>query len=465
MSGSAAPDALVRDLRRAVGDDHVLVDPALTGSYRTDWTGRYRADTAVVVRPADTGEVVAAVDVCVEHGAAICPQGGNTGLVGASVPVGGGVVVSTRRLARLEPVDARAGTVVAGAGVTIGDVHRHAAASGLGYGIDLGSRDSATVGGTIATNAGGIHVIRRGMTRDNVTGIEAVLADGSVVGNLAGLPKDNTGYHLPGLFCGSEGTLGIVTAATLALHHLLPERVTALIGFATPAAAVAAVDDLCAAHLPLDAVEFMVDAGIELVRSTFGLPAPIATRSAAYLLVECSDVDPVDARLAATIAAIAGVTDAAVAVGTAPRDALWRYRDLHTESIGAASVALGGPPVKLDVTVPLARLAAFVDEVAALVAAEVPAATVWLFGHAGDGNLHVNLSGVAEPDEAHAVDTVLAYVTGLGGSISAEHGVGRLKRPWIERQRGSADIAAFRAIKSALDPGGLFQPGVLLPGR
>ncbi|MEM1333621.1 MAG: FAD-binding oxidoreductase [Actinomycetota bacterium] len=449
---------LVDELRRVVGTEHVLVDAELTERYRIDWTGRYRADSAVVVRPADVDEVAAVVRCCAAQGAAICPQGGNTGLVGGSVPLGGEVVVSTSRLGRLDRVDTLAATVVAGAGVTLGELQQHVGAAGFEYGVDLGARDSATVGGTIATNAGGTHVIRWGTTRANVVGIRAVLADGSVVGDLTGLVKDNTGYHLPGLLCGSEGTLGIITDATLSLHRRAAHTVTALIGFESIHAATAAVAPLVAAPSPIDAIEFMLGDGLRLVRDTFDLQAPLAVECPAVLLVEASSEDPMDDRLGSTISSIPGVVDAAVASSEARRASLWRHRELHTEAIAGL-----GPPVKLDVTVPLRSLSEFVASIGRVVSVPLPEATVWLFGHAGDGNVHVNVSGVAPADEERCADVVLAHVLASGGSVSAEHGIGRMKRPWLERQRGAHDVAAFRRIKQALDPTGVFQPDVLLP--
>jgi len=449
---------LLDELRAVVGDQHVLTTDDVTEAYRVDWMGRYRAESAVVVRPADTAEVVAVVHVCARHGAPICPQGGNTGMVGASVPLGGEVVVSTKRLQRLDPVDERAGTVVVGAGVTLGDLQRHAETAGFEYAVDLGARDTATVGGTVATNAGGTHVIRRGTTRANCVGVEAVLADSSIVGDLAGLVKDNTGYHLPSLFCGSEGTLGIITAATMKLHRPLAERVTALVAFSDVDSATAAVGELARHHLPVDAVEFMLGGGVELVRSTFDLPAPFEAVHPGYLLVECSDDEPLDDRVGDVLSQVPGVVDAAVASSRAQREALWKYRELHTESINMV-----GPPVKLDVTVPLGRLSEFIADIGGRVRASFPVAEVWLFGHAGDGNIHVNVTGVDTAHMGRCTDLVLDRVVSMGGSVSAEHGIGRMKKDWLERQRGSADVAAFRAIKRSLDPDGLFQPDVLLP--
>lgn len=441
-----------------VGADHVLVSTDVTAGYLTDWTGRFRADPTIVVRPATTAEAAAAVRICAGHGVKVCPQGGNTGLVGGSVPLEGGIVISTRRLQRLEHIDVEAGRVTAGAGVTLGDLQRHARAAGMAYGVDIGARDSATIGGTVATNAGGTNVIRHGMTRDNLLGVEVVLADGSVLDDLGGLPKDNTGYDLPGLFCGSEGTLGLITAVTVRLHEPQPEWVTGLLAFDSVAHATAAVRSLSGAHLPLEAVELMLGSGFELVRSTFGLPAIFDRSHPAYLLVECADGSPVTERLASVAAGLSGLSDVAVADDPPRRASLWRYRELHTEAVAGI-----GPPVKLDVSVPVGSVGRFVEETIEEVESTFPHAGVWIWGHAGDGNVHVNVTGLDEAAEGLCAAGVLDRVITFGGSVSAEHGIGRLKKGWLLRQRGPLDVRVFRAIKTALDPEGLFQPGVLLP--
>lgn len=458
QSPGPPPPRVVAELIEAVGINHVLTEPDLAESYLIDWTGRFRAQPTVVVRPGSTDEAAAVVAICSAHGVTVCPQGGNTGLVGASVPLDGGVVVSTRRLLRLDPVDVEAGRVTVGAGVTLGDLHRHARAAGVAYGVDLGARDSATVGGTVATNAGGNNVIRHGMTRDNLVGVEAVLADGSVLVDLAGLAKDNTGYDLPGLFCGSEGTLGLITAVTVRLHRPFPERVTGLLAFDSIGAATAAVRSLSAAHLPLDAVELMLGSGFELVRNTFELPAIFGRLHRAYLLVDCADAVPVTERFASSASGVGGLVDVAVADDPMRQAALWRYRELHTEAVAGI-----GPPLKLDVSVPVGDIGRFVDDVIDTVGPAYPGARVWIWGHAGDGNIHVNVTGLDAAAEEPCADRILDMVISVGGSVSAEHGIGRLKREWLVRQRGPVDIRVFRAIKAALDPEGMFQPGVLLP--
>jgi FAD/FMN-containing dehydrogenase len=393
---------------------------------------------------------------CAANAVAVVPQGGNTGLVGGSVPLAGEIVLSLRRLDSVSSVDVVAGQLTAGAGVTIASVQRAARAVDWDYGVDWGARDTATVGGSIATNAGGSKVARYGDTRAQVLGVEAVLGDGSVVSHLDGLVKDNTGYHLPSLLCGSEGTLGIVTAARLRLGPRYDERVVALLGFMRLDDALAACGTLRRTLPSLEAAELFFDDGLTLVRSTFGLPMPLSSPAPAYLLVECADrVDP-SAALSSAVDGL-GASGAAVATDPGRRAELWRYREAHTEAIN-----LLGLPHKLDVTLPASALAAFVDAVRARVLAVQPSAQVWLFGHAADGNLHVNVTGVDRADER--IDAaVLGLVAEQGGSISAEHGIGTAKKRWLHLNRSAAEIAAMRAIKQALDPAGILNPNVLLP--
>ncbi len=443
-------------LREVVGD-RVVTDPEVVASYTTDWSGRFVGATDAVVRPATTAEVAGVVAVCRQEGVALVPQGGNTGLVGGSVPLSGEVVLSLSHLDDLGPVDNLAGQVTAGAGVRVADLHRHVDAAGWNYGVDLASRGSATVGGTVATNAGGIHLVRHGDTRAQVVGVEAVLGTGAVVSHLGGLIKDNTGYHLPGLLCGSEGTLAVVTAARLRLVPPAPERTVALLAFATVADALAAAVLVRRSLRTLESCELFVAAGMDLVCEVTGLRPPFADPVPVYLLVEAADrTDPTD-ELAAVTGSVAHLLDAVVATEPTRRAALWRYREGHTEAVNTL-----GPPHKLDVTLPLAALAEFMDAVPGVVAATEPSARTWLFGHAGDGNIHVNVTGLA-PDDERVDDAVFNLVAGLGGSISAEHGIGTAKTRWLHLVRSSAELDAFASIKRALDPDGILNPHVLVP--
>jgi len=415
-----------------------------------DYTGRWRGEASRVVRPGTTDDVAAAIAGCTADGVAVVPQGGNTGLVGGSVPRGGAALLSLLGLDAIVDVDPDAGQLTAGAGATIADVQAAARAAGWEYGVDWGARDSATVGGSIATNAGGNRVFRHGDTRAQLLGVEAVLADGSVVSHLGGLLKDNTGYHLPGLLCGSEGTLGVVTAARLRLVPRYEQRVATIVGVSSVADAVAFAGHARRTIADVDAIELLTDACRELL----GLPPPVPGAHAVWVLVECAGHDDPTTALATAV----GDLPAAVAGPNEParRRELWRYREAITDALNRI-----GPPVKLDVTLPGPRLAAFCDELPAVLP---PAARLWLFGHVADGNLHVNVTGVDPADEA-VDDAVLRLVASHGGSISAEHGIGRAKRPWLHLVRSAAELAAMRRIKDALDPSGLLNPGVLLPDQ
>jgi FAD/FMN-containing dehydrogenase len=448
----------VASFTEVVGREHVLTDADVVASYVVDWTGRFRGRTEAVVRPGSVAEVAGVVAVCRDAGIALTLQGGNTGLVGGSVPLSGEIVLSLTRLKSLGDVDVVSGQVTAGCGVTIGGLQRAAAVAGWSYGVDLASRDSASVGGTIATNAGGLRVLRYGDTRAQLLGVEAVLGDGSVISHLDGLWKDNTGYDFGGLLCGSEGTLGVVTAARLRLVSPAPARAVALLAFDDVGAAVVAAAGLRRWVALLEAVELFLGAGMSLVCSQFGLesPFPAAEPYAAYVLVEAAgDADPTDA-LASAVDSLAGVCDVALGSSGARRAMLWRYREAHTEAIARIGIAH-----KLDVAVPLGLLRELVSRVPGVVESVAPGAVTWLFGHAADGNLHVNITGADPADDA--VDgAVLELVSSLGGSISAEHGIGVAKRQWLALNRSAAELAAMRAVKRALDPAGILSPNVLV---
>jgi FAD/FMN-containing dehydrogenase len=388
---------------------------------------------------------------------ALCIQGGNTGLVGGAVPADGTVLLSLTRLTAVDPVDVVAGQVTVGAGCTLATLQQVARAEGFDVGVDLAARDSCTVGGMVATNAGGERVLRWGTMRAQVAGIEAVLADGSVVSRLNGLPKDNTGYDVGSLLAGSEGTLAVITRLRLRLVPLLAGRAVAVCGVAGTAEAVDLVRAL-RSLASLEAAELFYANGLALVREQSGLPAPLAEEHPAYLLVECAQqTDPTDDLLAALEAAGDLVLDATVASDARGRAALWAYRESHTESISAAGV-----PVKLDIAVPLSQLADFVARLPAVVTDAVPGAWTILFGHVNEGNLHVNILGALDSDE-QVSEAVLRLVASYGGSISAEHGVGRAKAGWLELSRSASEIALMRTIKQAVDPTGLLNPGVLFP--
>ena len=448
---------LLDELGSAVGPAHVAVEPDVTASYGIDWTGRFRGQPSAVVRPGDVAEVGAVVAVCKEAGVALVPQGGNTGLVGGGVPLAGEVVLSLRRMARVTDVDPLGGQLSVGAGTTIADVQAAAASAGWAYGVDLASRDSATIGGTIATNAGGLQVLRHGSTRAQLVGFEAVLGTGETVAHMGGLIKDNTGYDLGGLLCGSEGTLGVVTAARVRLVPQSPECVTTIVAFSSTADAVGAASLLRRSLPELQSLEFFLQPGLDLVCRTSGIAAPFPVEHRVYLLAEAAAQHDPMPNMAAVLDSVAAVEDVAVATDPARRAHLWRYREGHTEAINTL-----GAPHKLDVTLPAPMLADFIDQVPDVVRAADPRAATWLFGHVGDGNVHVNVTGL-EPDDSAVDDCVMHYVAERGGSISSEHGIGTAKRAWLHLNRSGAELSIFRRVKTALDPAGILNPNVLLP--
>ena len=465
--GAPLLDQTLNALRGGVGPVHVLTDADLRATYETDWTRRFHGEAAAVVRPSTVDEVAAVLRACGEVGAAVVPQGGNTGLVGGGVPRAAAprdergsprsqVILSTLRLRDLEAVDEVAGEVTVGAGVTLAALQEHVRRAGWDVGVDMGSRDSATVGGMVATNAGGVNVLRYGVMRQQVVGIEAVLADGSIIRRLPGLVKDNTGYALPSLLAGSEGTLAVITRVRLRLVPQLPRRTVALLAVddATQAAAFAA--QLRRSLATLTAAELFDDDGMRLVLRHTGGEPPFREAHPRYLLVECGAAsDPTD-ELVNAIAELPS-RDAVAASDEGARHRLWKLREGHTEAVNAAGV-----PHKLDVAVPIGRIGEFDVIVREAIRRADPGARVFVYGHVGDGNLHVNVLGPDPEDEA-VDDAVLELTIQMGGAVSAEHGIGVAKVRWLIADRGEPDVAAMRGIKRALDPAGGLNPGVLFP--
>jgi FAD/FMN-containing dehydrogenase len=452
-----SPDALPGALRAIVGERHCLIDPALRASYETDWTRRWTGSALAVVRPGSTDEVAAVLRACADAGVGVVPQGGNTGLVGGSVPRNREVVLSTVRLSRIEEVDRDAGEVTVGAGAVLAAVQAVARSAGWEVGVDLGARDSATIGGMVATNAGGVNVVRHGSMRAQLRGFEAVLADGTVVRRLPGMAKDNTGYDLAALLAGSEGTLAVITAVRLRLVAPLRHRAVCVIGFADAAAAVHAATEMRRRLASVTALELFTDVGLDLVMRHASVAAPFAVRTPVYLLGEVAsdELDPAESLFAVLQDIAPDDSAVAVAIDQAARHRLWQLRERHTEVINVEGV-----PHKLDVSVPLPRYAEMVERAPAAVSAVVENARTILYGHVGDGNLHVNVLGPA-PDESATDNAVLELVLELGGSVSAEHGIGVAKVGWLIRDRGEGTVRAMRAIKAAWDPQGILNPGVL----
>jgi FAD/FMN-containing dehydrogenase len=448
---------LLDQLRAVVGPPNVIVDADERASYEVDWTRRFRGEALAVVRPASTAETVAVVRACHEHGARMVPQGGNTGLVGGSVPRGGEVVVSTRRMDEIGPLDDDAGEIVVGSGAVLEAVQAAVRPAGWDVGVDLGARGSCTIGGMVATNAGGEHVVRDGPMAEQVLGLEGVLAGGAVVGRVPALRKDNTGYRWHRILTGSEGTLAVITRVHLRLVRRPKAQVTALVGLASFPDALALAGAFHRDIEGLDALEAFFADGLDFVQQHIDLADPFPQPAAAYLLAEAgaAETDEAVREMGATVEAARGVVGAAVATDAAGRARLWRYREAHPEVANSSGI-----PHKLDVTLPFDALPRFPDEVRRRIAAVAPDARVLLFGHVGDGNLHVNVLGPA-PEDYAVDDAVLGLVVELGGSISAEHGVGIAKRDWLARYRTADDLEAMRAVKRALDPQGLLNPGVI----
>jgi FAD/FMN-containing dehydrogenase len=461
--------ALIAELTQCVGPAHVLTDPDLTIGYRTDWTGRWTgAATACVVRPANECELARVVMICAAHNAVIVTQGGNTGLVGGSVPhdhsgVGdhrARVLLSTGRLVDLSPVDAAASQVTAGAGVTIADLHRHARASGLDVGVDWGARDSATVGGAVATNAGGSRVVRFGTMRSQVVGVRAVLVGGQIVGSLDGLAKETVGPDLGSMLCGSEGTLAIITAARLRLVPWYQHRSAAWIGLRSVADACELLRRLRgpAGLDGLDAVEVLFDDAVEVTCNYSDSRPPRYAHANVYLLIDVARHDDPTGELAEFLTRHGADVGAegVVAVG-AQRTELLGFRDRITSAINAVGV-----PLKLDVALPLDLLPRFVDELFNEVEQQAGESRCVVFGHLAEGNLHVNILGAGDrsPDLA---TWVLGRAIELGGTFSAEHGVGVAKSHWLARRRGAAETDLLWRLKRSFDPDNRLNPGVLLP--
>jgi FAD/FMN-containing dehydrogenase len=454
------PSVLGR-LRSVVGDEHVLTDPDLCAPYETDWTGRFHGHTHSVVRPATTAEVSEVLRICAAHGIPVVPQGGNTGLVGGSVPRGGELVLSLRRLDEIGPVDADHGEVVVGAGATLAAVRDAAVPAGWDVGVDLAARDSATIGGMVATNAGGSQLIRYGAMSRQVIGLEAVRADGTVIGRIPALRKDNVGYHWSGVLAGSEGTLAVITRVHLALVPLMTDRAVALVGVDDVETALRLVGRLRRSLPSLLSVEACFAEGVDLVCDHTGMPWPLETRTPVLLTIECgtsraaSSGDEAVDGLLEVLGEADEVRASAVATDEAGRARLWAYRDRHTETVSTLGV-----PHKLDVTIPFDALAAFHDEVVERVHAIAPDARVVQYGHLADGNIHVNILG-PDPDDDAVDEAVLRLVVEVGGSISAEHGIGIAKRDSLALARSAGDIAAMRDLKHGLDPTVLLNPGVI----
>jgi FAD/FMN-containing dehydrogenase len=473
MLRSASP-ALLDSLESLLGPRGFTRDPEALAPWLSDWRGRYHGQAAALLSPASTAEVQAIVERCAEARVGLVPQGGNTSMVGGATPDGDSLLLSLRRMNAIRSVSTEDNVALVEAGVILSDLHDAAAAAGRRFPLSLGAKGSATVGGLISTNAGGTQVLRFGPMRSLVLGLEAVLPDGSLFEGLSALRKDNRGYDLKQLLIGAEGTLGVVTAASLKLVAEPGSRAVAWVGLPSPGAALTLLRRL-EARLgeAVESFELVPKDALALVLAGIaGTRAPLAGEHRWHVLIE--SVAPEGARDCAEAlqdslaeALETGLAeDAMVAASQAQAAALWRLR----ESIAEAE-RLQAPSVKHDVSVPVSAMPDFIERARAAVEARFEGARVIAFGHLGDGNVHFNVQppAAAEAEKWLAVQggsvtrVVHDLVGEAGGSISAEHGIGRSKLAEFARTAEPARLAALRALKKALDPAGIMNPGKLIP--
>lgn len=468
---SDAGKALIETLVGRLGEASVLTDAGSLEPYLTEARGLYRGDALAVVRPRDCEEVSFVVGACARAGVPVVPQGGNTGLVGGGVPFGG-VVLSLTRLDRIREIDGSNATITVEAGCILKTVQDAADEAGYLFPLSLASEGSCRIGGNLATNAGGTAVLRYGNMRDLTLGLEVVLADGRVWHGLKGLRKDNTGYDLRDLFIGSEGTLGVITAAVLKLFPKPQARVTAFVATASPHKALTLFERLReSAGDQLTAFEYMPDFGLEIVlKHKPGAVRPLSGPHPSYALIELSSPQR-DADLQGRLETILGaamedglVDDAVLGSSEAQSLSLWSLR----ESLSEVQRYEGGS-IKHDVAVPVSRVAEFIETASKACEAEMPGLRVCAFGHFGDGNIHFNLSQPVGMDkEAFLAEwgrfnhLVHDIVNAMGGSISAEHGVGLIKRDELKLYKDPVALDLMRALKRTLDPQNILNPGKVI---
>jgi FAD/FMN-containing dehydrogenase len=461
-------------LRSIVGSAHVLCDAADVAPYLVDWRRRYSGRALAVVLPHDAEQVAQLVAWCAQTRTPLVPQGGNTGLVGGATPdeSGRAVLVSLKRMDRIRAVDPENNTLTAEAGCVLRDVQDMARQHDRLFPLSLAAEGSATIGGNLSTNAGGVQVLRYGNARELCLGVEVVLSSGEIWNGLRGLRKDNTGYDLRDIFIGAEGTLGIITAACLKIFPLPRSQVTALLALPGLPEALALLGSAQARCGPtLTAFECFSDFCLTLVERHFsGARSPFSARHPQYVLLELSDHETEGHALALAESVIAAalesghVRDAVVAQSLAQARALWALRELISEA-----QTREGRNIKHDIAVPISSIARFVAGTDALLQQRFPAVRMVTFGHLGDGNLHYNVSppsGMPEADfiarQADIYATVHDQVHAFGGSISAEHGIGQLKRAENARYKSEVELRLMRAVKQALDPLGIMNPGKMV---
>jgi FAD/FMN-containing dehydrogenase len=463
-------------LKTIVGEKGFTEDPKEIAPHLEEWRGKYHGRTTLMLKPASTAEIAAIMAVCFESGTAIVPQGGNTGLVGGQIPFHGEVLLSLQRMNRVREMDAPGMTMAVEAGLVLAQAQAAAAEAGLMFPLTLGSEGSCTIGGNISTNAGGNHVLRYGMMRALVLGLEVVLGDGRVLPMLKALHKDNSGYDLKQIFIGSEGTLGIVTAATLRLFARPAETVVAFVAVPSPAAALALLGHMQARTGGLlSAFELIPRIALDLLaRHIPGARDPLEKSSPWYVLIEVAGgggaglEDQVQSALADAMTQ-GFSSDATIAHSQAQAQSFWHLRDSISEAQKRE-----GASIKHDIAVPVAAIPAFIEKATAAVLAKFPGARPVTFGHLGDGNLHFNFNAPPSSSEkggdALFLDewdemqlTVHDVVKEFGGSISAEHGIGTMKRDLLLRYKSTEELDTMRVLKGAFDPKNILNPGKLVP--
>ncbi|KUO56455.1 MAG: hydroxyacid dehydrogenase [Alphaproteobacteria bacterium BRH_c36] len=466
--------ALIDTLSAIVGERYAVRDPQAQAPYLSEWRDKYFGKTSLVLRPGTAREVSQIIKSANDARVGIVPQGGNTGLVGGQIPFESGheIVVSLERLNRVRHVDAAGGSMVVEAGVTLSDVQKAADEAGALFPLSLGSEGSCRIGGNLASNAGGVQVLAYGNARDLTLGLEVVLADGRIWDGLRALKKDNTGYDLKQLFVGSEGTLGIITAAVLKLFAKPAEHATALVAVGDLDATLALFERAReVAGTSLTAFEFLSGWGLDTVAANMpGARKPLDASSPWYVLMEISSgvadgaAQSAMERIFSAALEKGWANDAVLAASLDQSQQLWKLR----EDLSEAQKYVGGS-IKHDISVPVARIPEFVRRAADVVEGVCPGARPFIFGHFGDGNVHYNVAQPEAMDKAAYLsnwdvmnDAVHALVASMDGSISAEHGIGRMKREALTRFRSKTELDMMRAIKAAFDPNGILNPGKVL---
>lgn len=432
---------MISKLKEIVGDNHVLTEASLIEPYANDWTNHYKSEPLAVVRVSTREQVSKVLKVCNDNNVNVIPQGGNTGLVGGSV---GGefphIILSTKTLRSEIIFDQSNSQVIADAGFTLGEIQKFAKEKGLEYNVDLGARDAATIGGTVATNAGGMRVVAHGMTSAQVIGVEMVLPTGEFINNLSGLPKNNTGFDITRLAIGSEGTLGVITRVRLQLQRPRHTEWTALL----PVNSIDAAIEFCRPKASqILAAELMETESINEIAASKGAPL-LSGRTDWWLLIEGDGEQPELPE------------SALLALDASDLEKFWSYRESHTGYINRLPDS-----IKIDVCVPVDALSEFIKGVKNIWSSYGELKDLWIFGHVMDGNLHLAISNCPDPNPV--IDAVMNLVVSLNGAISAEHGIGRAKTKYLKDVKTPFEISTMKAVKNAFDSKGIMNPGVIFP--